>query len=69
LPANPKSISQTSPRLGTGIFLLEGRKQGGRSGADLFIRQRAGVEGQRAAQKLLGEGAFLFPRQVLPTGS
>ena len=36
---------------GIGIFLLEGLKQSGRSGADLFILQRGGVEGQRAPRE------------------
>lgn len=64
LPARPKSISQTSPRRGVGLFSLEGFKQSGRSSADLFIRERAGIEGQCAAQYLLGEGAFLLRRQL-----
>ena len=35
------------------------------SGADLFIGKRAGIEGQGAAQHLLGKSAFLFGRKVL----
>src|SRR5208337_289152 len=49
---------------GIAIFLLEGLEQAGRSGTDLFVFQRARVEGQRAAQKLLGKGALLFRRQA-----
>lgn len=64
LPAKPKSISQTSPRRGVGIFLVEGLQQGGRSGADLLVLERTGIEGQGAAQDLVGKGAFFFRRQV-----
>jgi len=50
--AMPKSISHISPRCGMGIFLVEGFKQGRSSCANLFIRQRAGIEGQQSAENL-----------------
>src|SRR5262249_49814353 len=65
LPAMPKSISQTSPRRGVGIVLVERGKQGVRSAADLLVRQRAGVPGQQPAQDLVGEGAFLLGRKLI----
>ena len=40
-------------------------KESVRSGADLIVGERTGVEGQRAAEHLLGEGALFFRRQML----
>ncbi len=65
LPARPKSMSQTSPRRGGGIFVVERFKHRGRSGANLFICQRPGIEGQRAAQDLAGKRALLVRRKML----
>src|SRR5271154_4568234 len=65
LPANPKSTSHTSPRLGVGIFLIEGFEQSSRGSADFFIPQRARIERQRTAQYLVGEGALLVSRQMI----
>jgi hypothetical protein len=55
-----KSMSQTSPRSGTGILFVEGIKQGGRARTDLFVFQRTGIERQRAAQRFFGESSLLF---------
>src|SRR5262249_48672188 len=66
LPAWPKSISQTSQRLGVAIFLVVKRlPESDRGGTDLFVGKRAGVEGQGAAQDLLGESPLFFRRQVV----
>ena len=53
LPAAPKSISQTSPRAGDGIFVIGvfAKRAGSRS--DFIVRERTGVEGQRAAKHFL----------------
>ena len=57
LPAWPKSISQTSPRRGVGIFLVERFPKGCRRRTDLFISERTGVERQRTTQHLVSKGA------------
>jgi hypothetical protein len=64
LPAKPKSISQTSPRRGVDIFIVEASKKSVGSGTDLFVRERSGIERQRTAQNLVGKDAFLFGGQV-----
>ncbi len=64
LPVMPKSMSQTSPRSGVGIFFVEGLKQNGRGGADLCIFKRSGIERQGAAQQFFCERALLFSRQM-----
>jgi hypothetical protein len=63
LPAAPKSISQTSPRTGAGIFLIEHVEKRVGSRADLIITQRAGVKWQRTAKHFLREGTLFNHRQ------
>ena len=53
LPAAPKSISQTSPRAGNGIFVIEVFEKRAGSRSDFIVRERTGVEGQRAAKHFL----------------
>jgi len=57
-------MSQTSPRSGIGILLVEGFKQGGRGGADLFVLEWTGIERQGAAQHFFGKRSLLLGRQV-----
>lgn len=57
-------MSQSSPRRGAGIVLVKRPEESIRSRANVFIRERAGIEGQRAAQHLFGECALFFRRQV-----
>ena len=57
------NVGTPCPRKAPSFRKGKGLKPGGGSGADLFLLQRARVEGQPAAPTLRGAGAFLFRRQ------
>jgi hypothetical protein len=69
MPAKPKSISQTSPRCGIGIFLAEGIKQSSRSRTALFVRQWTRIEAGRAAENLVRQSTLLLCRQMFKASS
>ena len=58
-------LARRSRRLSFKPLMVELLPEGCRGDSDPFVGERTGVEGQRTAQHLLGEDAFLFWRQMV----
>ena len=69
----PRYTSQTSPRLGTRLLLVQQGKSLGSNGHQVIVRQRAVITGSHGASDRLVHGVLLVTRQaschfVLPRG-
>src|ERR1035437_9799357 len=60
----PRSTSQTSPRLGTRLLLVEQGKSLGSNGRQVIVRQRAVITGSHGASDRLVHGVLLVTRQA-----
>ena len=64
LPTMPKSMSQTSPRTGVRILIVEGFEQGGRCDPDFLVFEWTGIKRQQAPQHFVCKGSLFLYRKA-----